>query len=294
MIIGRTDVGRNPLDGAVPLAGHDAEDYHARMRVGFVQSEPSFGAVADNIARMRELLDGQRADLWVLPELFATGYQFTSYEEAEAVAEPLSRSATVDSLVDMAKEGDMFVVAGLPERGEHDRLYNAAVLVGERGVLASYRKVHLFFEEKRWFHAGDVGFPVVDIGAARVGLMICFDHLFPEAARTLALRGAEVIAHPANLVMAVYAQLTMRARALENGVFTVTANRVGTEDRAAEPLTYTGESQIVGPTGEVLVKAPPTGEAVEVVEIDPAKARDKALNTYNDRLADRRPELYAA
>jgi len=108
----------------------------------------------------------------------------------------------------------------------------------------------------------------------------------------LALKGAEIIAHPSNLVMPVYAQVTMRARALENGVFTVTANRVGIEARTDETLRFTGESQIVSPSGEILVRSPGEGEDVQVVEIDLAQARDKSLNTYNDRLADRRPDFY--
>ena len=108
----------------------------------------------------------------------------------------------------------------------------------------------------------------------------------------VAIRGVEIIAHPSNLVMPVYAQVTMRARALENGVFTITANRVGIEARTDEVLRYTGESQIVSPSGEILVRSPAEGEDVQVVEIDPAQARDKSLNAYNDRLADRRPDLY--
>jgi len=263
------------------------------MRVGFIQTEPIFGDVEGNLGRVRELLAGSEADLWVLPELFATGYQFTSRDEAASLAEDAHHGPSVTAITAWAAEGDFHIVAGLAERGENDRLYNTAVLVGPEGTLARYRKIHLFAEEKRWFHPGDESFPVVDLGPVRVGLMICFDHLFPESARTLALRGAEIIAHPSNLVMPVYAQLTMRARALENGVFAVTANRVGTEARAKNALTYTGQSQIVAPDGEVLVQAPATGEAVEVVDVDPALARDKALNPFNDRLRDRRPEQYA-
>ncbi|UCF10960.1 MAG: acyltransferase [Candidatus Bipolaricaulota bacterium] len=263
------------------------------MRVGFVQTEPRFGEVAENLERVRELLADPSADLWVLPELFATGYQFVSREEVEALAEPIPHGATVDALVRLAEERTCHIVAGLAERGEHDRLYNTAVLVGPGGVLAGYRKIHLFAEEKRWFHPGDATFPVADVGQARIGMMICFDHLFPESARTLALAGADLIAHPSNLVMPVFAQVTMRARALENGVFTITANRVGTEGRTDVSLTYTGESQIVAPDGNILVKAPAIGEATEIVKIDVSQARDKAVTAWNDRLRDRRPELYA-
>ncbi len=261
------------------------------MRIGIVQTEPVFGEVASNLSRALELMDTARADLWVLPELFATGYQFVSREEARFLAEPVPDGPTTQRLIACAARHGCHVVAGLAE-ADGKRCFNAAVLVGPSGLVARYRKVHLFSEETRWFDPGDLPFPVAQAGPARVGLLICFDHLFPEAARTLALRGAEVIAHPANLVMVGYAQLTMRTRALENGVFTATANRVGREARGPETLVYTGASQVVSPWAEVLIRLSDDREEVGVVEIDPGKARDKALTPYNDRLADRRPAFY--
>lgn len=230
-------------------------------------------------------------NLWVLPELFATGYQFASQAELDALSEPVPEGPTTQALIAFARKQNCFIVAGLAEyHGGY--VYNSAVLVGPDGLLTCYRKVHLFSMEKQWFAPGDTPFLVEDIGPAKVGMMICFDHLFPESARTLALKGAEIIAHPSNLVMPVYAQVTMRSRALENGVFTVTANRVGIEARTDETLRFTGESQIVSPSGEILVRSPAEGEDVQVVEVDPAQARDKSLNAYNDRLADRRPNFY--
>jgi len=262
------------------------------MRIGIVQTKPAFGQVVPNLSRAVELMDEARADLWILPEFFSTGYQFVSREEARFLAEPVPDGATSRGLITYAASRNCHIVAGLAE-AQGARCYNAAILVGPSGLVARYRKVHLFSEEKRWFDPGDLPFPVATVGTARIGVLVCFDHLFPEAARTLALRGAEVIAHPANLVMAGYAQLTMRVRALENGVFTATANRVGREARSAQPLVFTGESQIVSPRAEVLVRLSGDREEIGVVEIDPVQARDKALNPYNDRLADRRPEFYA-
>jgi len=90
----------------------------------------------------------------------------------------------------------------------------------------------------------------------------------------------------------LYAQLTMRVRALENGVFTATANRVGEEARTDTLFHFTGESQIISPHGEILVSLSPTEERAQVVEIDPADASDKALNPLNDLFADRRPSFY--
>lgn len=273
------------------FASHGPTGYHARMRIGVVQMKPRFGAVEENIDRAIAFMGQADSNLWVLPELFATGYQFRSREETRSLAEPIPDGPTTTRLIEAARSIDAFICAGLPEI-DSERVYNSAVLVGPDGLVARYRKVHLFFHEKELFSPEDLPFSVADIGIAKVGMMICFDHFFPEAARTLAVKGTQVIAHPANLVMPLYAQLTMRARALENGVFTVTANRVGDEARTDTALHFTGESQIVSPSGEILVSLSPTEESAEVVEINPADALDKALNPMNDRLADRRPEFY--
>ena len=261
------------------------------MRIGVVQTNPAFAKVDANLRRVGELLASSRADLWVLPEFCASGYQFTSLEEVTALAEPVPGGRTTVWLAEFARATGAYLVAGLPE-WDGNRLRNTAILVGPAGLVARYRKVHLFGEEKRWFSSGEEPFPVSDIGLCRVGMMVCFDHLFPEAARTLALAGADLLAHPANLVLPGVGQLTMRVRALENRVFAATANRVGIEARAGEPLHFTGESQIVSPRGDVLSCLPKEGEGVLVEEIDPCAARQKAINRWNDLFADRRPDCY--
>lgn len=261
------------------------------MRVGYVQFAPEFGKIEQNLERVAALLHGERADLWVLPELCTTGYQFASPREVHDLAEPVAEGAATTFLISLAREKGCYLAAGLAERAD-GHVYNAAVLVGPQGLVARYRKVHLFYEEKNLFTPGDLPFPVADIGLAKVGLLVCYDHFFPEAARSLALQGAEVLAHPANLVMPGLAQLTMRVRALENRVFTVTANRIGGEARTGEMLRFTGLSQIVAPSGDVLVQGPEDAEDVRVIEIDPAQARDKHLTARNDVFADRRPEFY--
>jgi predicted amidohydrolase len=261
------------------------------MRIGIAQTDPAFGERDRNIKDTLELIGRERADLWVLPELFATGYQFVDTDEVRALAEPVPDGPTTRALIEQAKKHDSFVVAGLPE-SDGDRLYNAAVLVGPGGFLSCYRKVHLFCAEKEHFAPGDRSFPVIDVGSARLGTMVCFDHLFPESARSLALQGADIVCHPANLVLPDLAQRTMAIRALENGVFTATANRVGTEARTSESLTYTGRSQIVGPDGAILARLSSDAVETTVVEIDVERARSKRITDWNDVLADRRPDQY--
>ncbi|MFM8541357.1 MAG: nitrilase-related carbon-nitrogen hydrolase [Nitrospira sp.] len=264
-----------------------------QMKVGYCQFKPEFGNVAHNLDRVARLLAKVRCDLMVLPELFASGYQFVSKAEVADLAEPIHGGRTTARLCEIARARRMHIVAGLPEE-DAGRYYNAAVLVGPSGVLGSYRKTHLFFEETKFFAPGDSGFKVWNIGPTVIGVMVCFDWFYPEAARTLALQGADIICHPSNLVLP-HCPASMPVRCLENRVFSITANRIGSERRGGKNrLTYIGQSEIVGPRGNILKRAPAKQEQVAVVEIDPKEARDKSLNKYNDLLRDRRPELYRA
>ncbi len=262
------------------------------MRVGYLQFDPVFGEVARNLDHVTARLEQVETDLIVLPELFATGYQFVSQEEVFQLAESVPDGATTKRLADIAARRGMTIVAGLPER-DGGRCFNSAVVVGPKGFIGCYRKTHLFFEETLWFTPGDSGFHVWDIGPAKVGVMICFDWYYPESARTLALQGADIIAHPSNLVLPNCPD-SMVTRCLENRVFSVTANRIGSEARGGKDrLTFIGLSEVVSPRGRILHRAPRDIEDLTLVEIDPAEARLKALNDYNDLLRDRRPAFYA-
>ncbi len=263
------------------------------MRVGYVQFAPEFGEKEKNLRRIEELLSGNEADLWVLPELCTTGYQFKDVTELAELAEPIPGGPTIKRIENLAQKKNTYLVLGLAER-DGQTFYNSAVLMGPNGLVACYRKVHLFFKEKLWFSPGDRAFSVVEAGNVPLGIVICYDHMFPEASRALALRGAWLIAHPANFVMPGLGQLTMRVRALENRVFVVTANRVGREARDEPALNFTGMSQIVSPSGEVLASSSPTAEEAVVVEIEPEHARNKKLTPLNDLFRDRRPEFYRA
>ena len=259
------------------------------MRVAIHQLAPEFGAPAANLARIEAALRATPADLWVLPELVTTGYDFADRAELLRLAEPVP-GPTTERLGRLCAERGLHVVVGLAER-DGDALYNTAAYLGPAGLVGRYRKVHLFDREARVFDPGPEPFRVYPLGEWRLGLMICFDWIFPEAARSLALQGADVIAHPSNLVLP-YCHAAMVTRALENGVFVATANRVGTEDRAGRALTFTGGSRVIDPRGRVLAAAGTDTEETIDVAIDPAAARDKMITAHNDRLADRRPDLY--
>jgi len=261
------------------------------MRAGYYQFEVEFGRVEENLAKVAHALKSAEADLIVLPELFATGYLFTSREELAGLAESYPDGRTICALARIARRQGMTIVAGFAEKAG-PKIYNSAVAVAPAGPAGRYRKAHLFNEEKLYFSPGERPFSAVDVGPARIGMMICFDWVFPEAARSLALAGAQIICHPANLVMP-HCPDAMRVRALENRVFAITANRAGKDVRAGKELSFIGQSQIVTPAGEILHRAPETGEELFIAEIDPAEALDKNITPYNHVLKDRRPELYA-
>jgi len=259
------------------------------MKVGFVQFFPVFGGKARNIARVVDMVRGRDADLWVLPEFFATGYQFKDRAEVEALAEPLD-GTMIRTMADQARALGTRFCGGFPERAG-DAVYNSAFLVGPDGLEASYRKVHLFDREKELFQPGDRGFEVVDMAGVPVGMMICFDWIFPESARTLAMKGARLLLHPSNLVLP-HCPDSMPVRCIENRVFAVTANRIGVEERTEEALTYIGMSQVVDPAGRILIRAGRDEEVAGSVEIDPDRAADKHITRRNHLLEDLRPQLY--
>lgn len=259
--------------------------------VGFVQFCPLRDAVATNIHGVERLLADVRADLLVLPELANTGYLYATPADLASCAEPGDGSGPfLSALQQIAGRCGGVIVTGFAEKDQAG-LYNSAAAVDARGVRQIYRKTHLFQDEKNLFLPGDTGFQVFEHGGVRIGMMVCFDWFFPESARTLALLGAQIIAHPANLVLP-WCQTAMVTRCLENAVFAVTTNRFGTEALNDNHLTFTGASQLLDPRGQRLLQAPLAGEAVAVCAIDPTRADDKHVGTSNDLFADRRPEMY--
>ena len=260
------------------------------MKIGFLQFAPVFGEKERNLMSIEELLKDAQGDLVVLPELALSGYHFTSREEVELTAEEVPGPAT-ERLSRLAAKNSLRIVIGLVERSG-ERLCNSSVLIGPGGVEGIYRKAHLFGSERRFFAPGDLGFPLFEVGGVQVGMLVCFDHLFPEAARTLALAGAEIIAHPSNLVLPEYAQLSTRVRSIENRVFWILANRYGNELRGGKTLHYTGRSQITAPGGSILAQAPEEGDSLIFADIEPQQARDKHVTQANDLFADRRPDIY--
>ena len=260
-------------------------------RVAAFQFAPDFMDTTRNVARIENALSTLDAAIGVFPELCSTGYWFRSREELLSLAETADGSF-VTMLRDQALARKTILVAGFAER-DGNAVYNTAVTVLPDGARHVYRKTHLFAEEKTIFAPGDTGFPVVRHEGLSLGVMICYDWRFPEAARTLALRGADVILHPSALVaLPRLWKPVMRTRAFENRVATVTANRTGTEWHGEASLTFHGSSQIVDVNGDVLAETGTDEEGWIAAEIDPTRARRKAFSEWNDIFLDRRPDMY--
>jgi predicted amidohydrolase len=202
-----------------------------------------------------------KADYVLFPELYLTGY--TMNEQLRMLAEP-EDGESICKIREQARRYKVGAIVGFPEI-DGDTLYNCALLIGKNGeVVGKYRKVHLYHREKEWFAPGD-SLPVFSLPEGKIGIMITYDMEFPEAARILALKNAQLlVVLAANMVPYQHYQDTyMHARALENHVYVAVANMVGLDNENI----FFGESQIVHPDGRSIYKAG-NNEVLPVLSFD--------------------------
>jgi predicted amidohydrolase len=277
-----------------------ASDVFPDIVVASVQMEPHVGHKADNVARSVGLIEdaaAHGASLVVLPELANSGYVFHSREEAFALAEPVPEGETVRTWMAIARKLNVTVVAGLVERSG-DKLYNSAVVLGAKGHLGTYRKLHLWGDEHLYFEPGDLGLPVFHTEIGRLAAVICYDGWFPEVYRLLAMQGADIVCMPTNWVpmrgqkpgeMAMANMLAM-ASAHANGLNIVCANRTGTE----RGQSFIGQSVIVGAEGWPLAgPASPDREEILYARLNLKTSRAaRQLTAFNAVLRDRRSDVY--
>ncbi len=270
------------------------------VRVACCQVAPEVGDVAGNHRRAGEAVRAAvaaGARLVVLPELCTSGYAFDSEEEARGLAQPAEGGA-LGEWADEAAAGDAVVVGGFAEAGDDGLLYNSAAVVDASGVLAVYRKLHLWDREKLVFEPGREPAPVVETRVGRIGVAICYDLYFPELVRGLALGGAELIALPTNSPRLPRPdgerpmEVTITAaQAHLNRVFFAVCDRCGPE-RGVE---WVGGSVVCDENGWVVAGPPDDfGPGIVLADCDLARAREKAWGERNDVFGDRRPEVYAA
>ncbi|GAB7526492.1 nitrilase family protein [Paraburkholderia sp. 2C] len=246
---------------------------------------------------MIEEAHARGARLIVLPELCNSGYVFETREEAFALSETLADGETIRAWAAIAARLNVTLVAGYAER-DGDVLYNSAAIVGPRGVLGNYRKLHLWGDENLFFEPGNLGVPVFHTPFGRVACAICYDIWFPEVFRLAANGGADILCVPTNWVpmpaqpagLPVMANLLAMSGAHSNGLFVAAADRVGNE--RGQP--FLGCSVIVDAHGwPVAGPASATDEEILVAQVNLADARrHRQLNAFNHVLRDRRPEVY--
>jgi 5-aminopentanamidase len=273
----------------------DAE--HETLRVACQQLAPAIGDPDANRRLTREAVReavAAGARLVVLPELATSGYVFESADEARACAEPAD-GPTLIAWAEEAARGDAVVVGGFCELAADGALHNSAAVVDRTGVLAVYRKIHLWDREGLVFAPGEAGAPVLETRVGRIGVAVCYDLWFPEIARALVLGGAELIVIPANMPRSprpeerpMEVTLAM-ATAHVNRLFVALCDRCGPE-RGVE---WVGGSVVCDEQGWVLAGPPADfGPGLVMADCDLRRAHDKAWNERNDVLGDRRPELY--
>lgn len=266
-------------------------------KIAGVQMDVELGDVERNLQRIGDAINeaaGQGAELIVFPECASTGYCFDSLEEAIPFAEPVP-GPSVDRIRELCRERNVYAVFGLLEQNDGD-VFNAAVCVGGEGLIGSYRKVHLpHLGVDHFTTPGNRPFSVQTAGNLRIGMNICYDASFPEASRSLALDGADIIVLPTNWPPGAEqtADYVINARASENKVFFIAVNRVGRE----REIDFIGKSKVCDVLGNTLAQADHRQETIIYADIDPSQARTKHIDRVPgkhsiDRFADRRPEMY--
>lgn len=287
----------------VSVASESSNGTPGPIRVAVAQMAPDRDDTARNIDLVIERLGdaaARGAQLVVFPECALSGYLLDDVDELERMAEPIPGRAT-QRLAEACARWQAHAVLGVLEQGT-DAIYNSAVLVGPDGIIGCYRKAHLpGLGLDRMVAHGNTPFAVYETAIGRVGLAVCYDIRFPEAARLLALQGADVIAIPTAWPVvnrlappSMLPDVLTRARACENRVFLAVADRVGQERNQA----YLGRSQLVDVFGTVMAEGGTSDEQILHAEFDLALARQKDFvytpgEFETHWFGDRRTDLYA-
>jgi beta-ureidopropionase len=238
------------------------------------------------------------AQVACLQEIFHGPY-FPAEQDPKwyATAEP-DDGPTITRMREVAKENNLVLIVPWYEEAQTGVYYNSAAVIERDGTLVGkYRKAHIphvgpCFWEKFYFKPGNLGYPVWDTSVGRVGLIICYDRHFPEIARALGLKGAELVFNPSATVESLSKylwELEQPAHAVANGFWIAAINRVGVEEPLSTAKFY-GSSYFCDPRGQIIAKASDSEDEVLVADLDLEKIRE-VRNTWQF-LRDRRPETY--
>lgn len=270
----------------------------ARTKIAVIQTNPKLMETKDNLKHALKLVKeaaNEKANLIVLPECSLSGYVFHSRDEVMPLAEIIPGPST-EGFISLCEQFEVYIVLGLVEV-ENNKLFNVAALLSPQGVIGKYRKTHIPFLGLDRFVDKGSAFKVHETPIGNIGLQICYDIEFPESSRVMALMGADILVHISNSPTTEFDRRIINhvviSRAIENTVYVVTANRVGTE----RGWTFCGLSKIVDTSGKILNCASPDKEEIIYSEVSPESARQKQLivtpGEYEQNyMKDRRPELY--
>lgn len=264
------------------------------MVLSCYQFAPKLHEVEANVEKMLNVTETcEETQILVFPELAVSGYFFQNKEEVIAANKRYISSEIYEKMCEISQKRNMIISYGFPEVSDGKTYNSAQIIFPDSSYNKVYRKTHLFYNEINCFEFGDSGFfnvyyPPFDLN---LGTMICYDWRFPEAARTLALKGSDVIICPSNLVTPLWGRV-MPGRAIENKVYVAVANRTGTELENGEELLFNGCSAIYNYIGDALAEAGFDSEEMIRAEIEVEKTRNKSFNKFNNIFTDRRTELY--
>ncbi len=266
-----------------------------RYRVAAIQYEPTLGEKEKNVADLLRLVEEaaqHNARLIVLPEMATTGYCWESRSEIAAYVEPVP-GPTANRFQQLATHYDCYIALSLAEVDPAtDVYYNCMALIGPQGLIGTYRKIHSYISEPRWARDGDLGMPVWETPLGRLAGLICQDASFFESARIPTLHNADLLLFPTNWPEEKCPSSWWMARAFENGVYLIAANRYGLE----RGVQFSGGSCVIDPGGSVQNYLD-SGEGIVYGEVDLNRSRNKnwgdnQAEILGDRLADRQPAEY--
>jgi 5-aminopentanamidase len=267
------------------------------IRVAGIQMEPVLLNREQNLARCLEQIKtaaNKGVNLVVFPEATLSGYIFNSLDEARPIMEPVPGPST-ERILEYCRKLNVYAVLGLLEE-DQDMFFNTAVLLGPSGLIGKYRKLHLpYIGIDRFLNHGNLPLIVYDTDLGRIGLGICYDLDFPEHARVLTLRGAEIVILITNWPEGIefIPEHTVLTRARENHIFCLAVNRVG-EERG---IKFFGRSKFADCLGTSIADGKPYEEDVLNADINPFLATEKHQRIIPgqleiDLMNDRRPEFY--
>jgi len=258
-----------------------------------------------NAKRLVREAKAQGANVVLVQELFETPY-FCKDQLAKnfALAAPFENNALIREFADLARELEVVLPLSFFERAHNAHFNSLAMIDADGEVLGLYRKSHIpdgpGYQEKYYFNPGDTGFKVWRTRYGAVGAAVCWDQWFPEAARAMALKGAEILCYPTaigsepqpapQIDSSAHWRRVMQGHAAANYLPLIASNRIGREIGETCEITFYGMSFVAGPTGEILADAPRDKEAVVTVTVD-LDAIAEARRSWG-LFRDRRPDLY--